>query len=689
MLGRAVGAAALALLAGAAGRAQDLAERRASAACALCHADREVLARRAPQGWSPESLYVDPGALAGSAHAAVPCVRCHPLPGVLPHPTELRATVPCGTCHAEADSLWRAGPHGGRRGAPEAGCVSCHGTHAMRPALDLERGAGAVELSARCVRCHDDRALPAGDVHRDRVNCASCHGAHMIQPVRDPATRGIPLGIAERCAACHDSVAALARTDIHGATAREMALSRRPLGADTAATCVACHGGHGVVPAHRLDRMVALVERCARCHVREGESYADTYHGRATRLGHYRAARCVDCHESHRIFPPSDPRSSVSAAQRVATCARCHESAARPSFAAYRPHVRPHDPTDSPAVFAAWLLMNVLLFSVFAVFGLHTVLWLVRLLEIRWTERRRRLALGLPPEPRAPTALDSADRGTGPYVWRFTLLHRIVHGVSVVSFFALVITGLPLRFPCAAWAADLMRLLGGTGAAGVVHRAAGAITIGYFLVHLVHMTAVLARSKDRRAMLWGPDSIIPQPKDLRDFVQMFRWFFGKGPYPRFGRFSYNEKFHYFGAFWGIVLLGGSGMVRWIPGLFTRILPGWAFNVAAVLHREEALLAAGFMFLIHFFNVHLRPDKFPLDGVMFTGRARAGVLAEEHALIADRWGDLSARPVSRRAVPDETAPAPPRWMTLTAAALGLLALAVGLVLVGLIMWVQLC
>jgi cytochrome b subunit of formate dehydrogenase len=677
--------AAMALLPGGA-RAQD-AQR--SARCEQCHADREVLARLAPHGFNPDSLYVNRAILSRSVHAGVPCLRCHPIPGLMPHPGEARTTVPCGTCHAPADSLWRAGPHGGRRGLPEAPCQGCHGTHDVRPGKELERGEGARSLSRRCVVCHKDRQFQPGDVHKDRVSCATCHGAHMIQPVRDPATHGIALGIAQRCAACHDSVAANAFTDTHGVTARAQAASRVPLTGDTAATCISCHGGHGMKPAHDLDREVALVERCAACHRHEGETYADTYHGRATRVGYYRAARCTDCHGSHQIFPSSDARSPTSPGRLVATCAQCHGTAARASFVSYRAHVHPTDIKDNPAVFGAWLLMNVLLFSVFAVFGVHTVLWLARLLEIRWRERQRRRELGLEDEPLAKKPIDSAARGKGPFVWRFKLFHRWIHGISVVSFFALIITGLPLRFSCAVWAADMMRLLGGTRAAGIVHRTAGAITVAYFTVHLIYLAVFVARSKNRKALFWGPDSMVPQPQDVRDFVQMFKWFIARAPYPGFGRYAYSEKFHYLGAFWGIVLLGGSGMVRWLPGIFTHVLPGWAFNVAAIFHSEEALLAAGFMFIIHFFNVHLRPGKFPLDGVMFTGRATAQVLEEEHALTTEAWGDLASKPVSRKAIPDLPAPPPPHWMTVAAASLGLIALAVGLVLIGMIMWVQMC
>jgi len=42
------------------------------------------------------------------------------------------------------------------------------------------------------------------------------------------------------------------------------------------------------------------------------------------------------------------------------------------------------------------------------------------------------------------------------------------------------------------------------------------------------------------------------------------------------------------------------------------------NVAQIIHSDEALLATGFIFTIHFFNTHLRPEAFPMDTVIFTG-----------------------------------------------------------------------
>jgi hypothetical protein len=57
---------------------------------------------------------------------------------------------------------------------------------------------------------------------------------------------------------------------------------------------------------------------------------------------------------------------------------------------------------------------------------------------------------------------------------------------------------------------------------------------------------------------------------------------------------------------------------WFPVTVSRVLPGWLINVAHIIHSDEALLAAGFIFTFHFFNSHFRPEKFPLDPVIFSG-----------------------------------------------------------------------
>jgi len=275
-------------------------------------------------------------------------------------------------------------------------------------------------------------------------------------------------------------------------------------------------------------------------------------------------------------------------------------------------------------------------------------------------------------------ALNASDRGAGPYLWRFTPLQRTLHALVMVSFFGLVITGLPLHFAYAPWARTLVRALGGLQAAGFLHRVCAIITFGYFALHVGSLTYSMVRGGDWKRFFWGPDSMVPQPKDMRDIIQMFKWFLGRGPRPRFDRYSYMEKFDYLAVFWGVAIIGFSGLLLWFPEFVARFLPGWVFNVATIIHGDEALLAMSFIFTIHFFNVHLRPEKFPIDLVIFTGRATADYMKEEHPLEYERRRDagaidgLIAPPVSRAAY-------------LWSVVLGFASLGLGIMVIILVLW----
>jgi thiosulfate reductase cytochrome b subunit len=175
----------------------------------------------------------------------------------------------------------------------------------------------------------------------------------------------------------------------------------------------------------------------------------------------------------------------------------------------------------------------------------------------------------------------------------------------------------------------MVTMVGGLEAAGIIHRICASITFGYFLVHLGSLVVRARREGGWKRLLWGPESMVPQPNDVRDVIAMFKWFLGRGPRPQFDRFSYMEKFDYLGVFWGVAIIGFSGLLLWFPVFFSKFLPGWIFNVATVVHGDEALLALSFIFTVHFFNVHLRPEKFPIDLVVFTGRATTEYMKEEH------------------------------------------------------------
>jgi len=192
---------------------------------------------------------------------------------------------------------------------------------------------------------------------------------------------------------------------------------------------------------------------------------------------------------------------------------------------------------------------------------------------------------------------------------RFTRLQRALHACMIIAFISLATTGLTLKFSYTPWAVRVSRFLGGFQTAGFIHRSAAVLMFGVF----------------------GPDSMMFNRADLHQFLATMKWFLGRGPRPQYGRWTYWEKFDYFAVFWGIAVIGSTGLTLWFPVLFTRLLPGPFINVATIIHSDEALLATGFIFTVHFFNTHLRPEKFPMDTVVFTGHMPLAELKRDKAL----------------------------------------------------------
>jgi len=275
-------------------------------------------------------------------------------------------------------------------------------------------------------------------------------------------------------------------------------------------------------------------------------------------------------------------------------------------------------------------------------------------------------------EARAPAPAPSRR-----YLRRFDRTDRVTHALLIVSFLGLAATGLPLRFADQGWSAWLARLWGGVEAAGTVHRLCAVIMVGLFIAHVGGVLRKLVVGRDL-GVLWGPRSMVPQPRDLAEMYQHFRWFLGIGPRPRFDRFTYWEKFDYWAVFWGMFIIGGSGLLLWFPVFFSTFLPGRVFNIALLVHGEEALLAAGFIFTIHFFNGHFRPDKFPMDLVMFTGRVT------EEEMKHERPGEHERLAAAGRLSELETGP-PPEAVVTWGRVFGGLALLTGVLLFLLILY----
>ena len=206
-------------------------------------------------------------------------------------------------------------------------------------------------------------------------------------------------------------------------------------------------------------------------------------------------------------------------------------------------------------------------------------------------------------------------------------MHRVLYVTLFVSVLGLSLTGLPLKYGRQHWAKMLVRSWGGFETTGFWHHFFAVVAIvacaGY-LMSAAGRVIQLRRQRGWKSILFGFDSPLPCGRDLDDFLGMLGWFFGRRPKPGFERWTYWEKLDFWAICSAVVLLGGSGLALWYPNAACCVLPGTALNAFKVVHSEFAIITTCFLFLVHLFHTHFRPEKFPVDLSAVTG-----VVSEEH------------------------------------------------------------
>ncbi|MDI6752912.1 MAG: cytochrome c3 family protein [Thermodesulfobacteriota bacterium] len=692
----------------------------ASEECFACHL-LEIL--KATDRGKKVLAPIDSKNLAGSVHQALSCGDRHPDAAMVPHPKKMKAvaceschgeeprkilgksvhaSIPscsschgtheiqskvkfspahCATCHPHSDQAYQRSVHGlsQKKGQGKAArCQDCHGGHDIRKKGDSRSQVYPLNLPRTCGRCHVNPELikkykipaPAAyQLYMDNIHgraltrsgllvaavCSNCHGSHEILPSQNPASSTSRGKIPETCGTCHAGVLATYGQSIHGQALKK--------GDSRAPACTDCHSAHRIQRVEVEAWKLGVVRECGTCHLERMMTYRDTFHGHVTSFGSAVGARCSDCHGAHDILPPADPRSTIHKKNIVATCGKCHAKAT-PSFTQFYAHADHRNKEQYPILYYTDRFMVLLLLFTFSLFGVHTFLWLPRSLRDRLHRRReKRQAI--------------ERKGVEVYYLRLNLFHRLMHVMVILSFMGLVLTGMPLKFSYSPIVQKIAPYLGGFQTAAFIHRICALFTFFYFGLHLC-CVAYLHFKKKQPGIFWGPNSMVPQLEDFKNFFRHFRWFLGLGPRPQFGRFTYWEKFDYWAVFWGVSIIGTSGLFLWFPTFFAQYFPGWIFNVAFIVHSDEALLAAGFIFSIHFFNTHLRPTKFPLDHVIITGRISEEDLLYEHPL---EYQQMQKEGTLARKRTDP----PPLWMMNLSRIVGFSALAIGIAIITVIIF----
>jgi cytochrome b subunit of formate dehydrogenase len=643
--------------------------------CLSCHKE-EV------QGEERAFPAVDMEVMVGSTHEDTRCAQCHTgaRPDLARPCATVAESVDCSICHNEVVEAHARGIHGKlvTENDPDApDCLDCHAGHGTPSKDDPASPTFPRNVPTLCGKCHQHGAKASrrtSESGQDAVEnytmsihgkgllesgltvtatCVNCHSAHTPLRKDDPESSVYPDNIPETCGECHHGIQEAFEHSIHS-----------PLVNDTdkaLPVCSGCHSAHSISRSDSTEFRLDVMRTCGNCHEEVAETYFETYHGKSSNLGSEETAKCHNCHGAHNVLPIENPASTLHRDNIVETCGECHEGSHR-RFAGYLTHATHHDPDKYPILFIAFWSMTLLLVGTFAFFGLHTLAWLPHSFR----------------ELKKMKGEEDSDEDKRLFL-RFDPIVRQLHFVLILSFFGLAITGMALKFSYMPWALWVSNNLGGLETMGAIHRFCAVVMTILFTTHLgviVHRKRKSGKSWFK--MLTDDDSLVPNLRDGVEMFQTIRWFLHLGPQPQYGRWTYWEKFDYMAVFWGIAIIGSTGIVLWFPEFCTLFMPGWFINVATIIHSDEALLAVGFIFTIHFFNTHFRPEKFPMDKAMFTGRISVAELKRERprqyeALLQS--GDLEKRIVSKE----------PREFRFWAVVFGNIALIVGFSLVFFILW----
>jgi hypothetical protein len=590
--------------------------------CFACHADKDLTKTNA--AGKTVSLFVDESLFARSIHAAQLCTSCHKDITEVPHAEQL-APVNCGQCHRIETEIYLKSDHGQaiHQGVTEAAsCQDCHGNpHTLLNSRNPGSSVNRAHIPETCGRCHSNleemekhglrqRAVTityARSVHglalargvNNTAVCSDCHGTHDLHRSTNPQSKLYWQTIPATCGKCHENVRQTFVRSVHG---KAVAAGLRD-----APTCTDCHGEHTITAVKIATSKVApshIPETCGQCHGTERissryelsprvvESYRQSFHGLGLQFGGVSVANCASCHGFHDILPSTDPMSSINAANLPQTCGKCHpDIGTRLARGETRIHGEPVAGKGRgwivQLVTTLYIALIVLVIGGMLLHNLLDYLHKARV-HVRWAQ-------------------------TQEGELRLTRWMRLQHLVNMVLFFVLAYTGFVHRFPDAFWSWPFRLFEAGGSIRGILHRVAGWLFIGLFLVHLSTLVGTVRGRQEMKA-LWL------RWHDLRDALAMFAYNLGLRPQPPpHRRWTYIEKSEYWALIWGSVVMILTGVMLLFTETALRLWPKVWHDLAQVIHYYEALLATLAIVVWHFYWTIFDPREYPMNPAWLIGR----------------------------------------------------------------------
>lgn len=590
--------------------------------CQGCHSDKKL-----------KNAYVDYEEFNDSIHKVLECVNCHDDVEQIPHQSEMK-DVDCGKCHVGAKSIYKKSIHGEARnsGNMEAPtCKNCHGTHGILPERSEDSRVTSKNVINTCgdVKCHSNPDLPkkydmaidnpylnyTKSIHYkslmkgdNAASCKDCHGWHEILPMANPMSKVFKGNVPKTCSQCHQSVYEDFVNSVHWKGYLK--------GVGEAPVCTDCHLEHGILAHTSPDSMVfssKVPGLCTDCHenariaerfgfsIMSLDSYNKSYHGLAQSAGNIAAANCISCHTPHNILQANDPDSPVNSKNLGKTCGKCHLGVNKELLS-----TKIHEVNAGIGGKVIRIVKTIYIYLItFSVLGMLMFTFLDLLAKVRHQREH-----GHP------------NHDGGKMYVRFVKMERLIHIMIFTSFIILVYTGFAHKFPDAAWAWPVTKLMPFI-VRDWLHRIAGIIQI----ITMVMIFGGFALTKRGREQF---GEMLPKPGDAADAVNMFRHNLNPKNKPAHpGRFSFVEKFEFWALMWGSLLMTVTGLGLWFKEVTLNFFPGWVVDLFLTLHYYEALLATLAILIWHFYWVMFNPHCYPMDTTWIHGMISEERMKEEH------------------------------------------------------------
>jgi formate dehydrogenase gamma subunit len=594
--------------------------------CLACHSNKDLEAET--ERGKTLKLFVTGDALKGSVHEDLSCTDCHKAESEsvfedVPHGSkEKPLRIDCMECHGEiygkfikTDIHGRA-YHGGNPRAPY--CSDCHGGHDILPLSSPQSRMSKKNMVDDCGQCHGREELNREDnitkrnlirrykdsVHyraiiegKNGASCTDCHSHHNILSSAEPGSWVGRTTIMDVCHTCHPNEVRTYKGGPHGRTLAH--------GNNDVPNCTTCHGDHDMASLRTRvgdAKQWASTQVCIWCHnnlrmmARYGldtipvQSYIKDFHGLTQRGTMGASATCSDCHDPHHSLPSDHPSSRMHISNRGSACGKCHGKVSD-SFAMSFTHSRA---MEKPGIRVENLIrilyIIIIVCSVVGMLGYNFIVWL-------WSVRRK----------------FKMQRDKKP-INRMSNYERTSHMILFITFSLLVITGFALKFPETFWARWLFALGMTESVRAFIHRFS-AVVMTFNLIFFSFYMVLRKRGRDLFV------EVLPRKRDFFDFIQSLKFYLGTSKEvqrPKYGIFSFVEKFEFWALVWGTIIMVLSGLILWFPKALPVTWPPWVINVARVFHYYEALLATLAIIIWHGYHTVFHPDEYPMNTSWITG-----------------------------------------------------------------------